>query len=190
MLKRFQQDAGPRVRQKPHTSWEWMCLAQHYGLPTRLLDWSENPLVALYFAVEEDPPGEPPTDGAFFELDPLRLNQLAFEGAPAVVMFDEDDFVDDYLPTAPKKPKMGPIAVIAGRSFDRIIAQVGTFTVCHRHIEDLTLVEGKTCIEKTVIPAGAKPHIRAALNDLNVNASTVYPDLSNLADHLRKIYAT
>jgi len=66
MLKRFRQDAGPRVREIPRTTWEWIGLAQHYGLPTRLLDWTENPLVALYFAVESDGPGGEPTDGGFF----------------------------------------------------------------------------------------------------------------------------
>lgn len=190
MLKRFQQDAGPRVRDKPSTTWEWICLAQHYGLPTRLLDWTENPLVALFFAVEAVQADDEGTDGAFFELDPLDLNRRAFEDAPPVVMLDEDDFLDAYLPTAKAGPSMGPIAVIAGRAFDRIIAQVGTFTVTHRLSDDLADVHEGACVTKTRIPVSAKPHIRAALNDLNINASTVFPDLANLADHLRGIYAT
>lgn len=50
-----------RARARVHTSnqmmgdWEWLALAQHYGVPTRLMDWTENPLVALYFVAKSDP---------------------------------------------------------------------------------------------------------------------------------------
>jgi hypothetical protein len=39
----------------PADKWEWYFLMQHYGAPTRLLDWTDNPLAALYFAVVEHP---------------------------------------------------------------------------------------------------------------------------------------
>lgn len=186
MLKLFQQDAGHRVQRRPATQWEWICLAQHYGLPTRLLDWTENPLIALYFAVEDE---DAKDDGAFFELDPQGLNRSSHADAPGVIMFDEDEFLQNYLPSAIPGPKLGPVAVIAGRSFDRIIAQVGTFTVNHGNADhpDLT---GSDHVTKIRIPASRKPHIRAALADLNINAGTVYPDLSRLAQFINESYAT
>lgn len=191
MLKRFRQDAIPRVRERPWTNWEWIFIAQHYGLPTRLLDWTENPLIGLYFAVEDDNADEAePVDGALFELDPARLNKAAFDEAPNVVMFDEDKFLDDYLPGVAKGPRQGPIAAVAGRSFDRIIAQVGAFTVNHREHEDLESVHGGSHVHRVRVPATAKPHLRAELADMNVNASTVYPDLWHLADHVKGLYAT
>src|SRR5215469_967721 len=56
---------------EPSDYFGWLSLAQHYGLPTRLLDWSENPLVAAYFAVAE--PSD--DDGCIGALSPTDLNQ-------------------------------------------------------------------------------------------------------------------
>lgn len=52
---------------------ERLCMAQHYLVPTRILDWTENPLIALYFAVSEE---KKRNDGKFFILNPLTLNDL------------------------------------------------------------------------------------------------------------------
>jgi hypothetical protein len=189
MLKEFRRDALPRVRERPRTRWEWVFLAQHYGLPTRLLDWTENPLIGLYFAAETQADGASgPLDGALFELDPARLNKAAFADAPRVVMFDDDEFLGAYLPGEATGPQQGPIAAVAARSFDRIVAQVGTFTVNHREHVDLEAVHHGRYVRRVRIPAVAKPRILAELSDMNINASTVYPDLSHLADHVKGLY--
>jgi hypothetical protein len=50
MLREFKRRAAPHVDRAPNNDWEWLSIAQHFGLATRLLDWSENPLVAVWFA--------------------------------------------------------------------------------------------------------------------------------------------
>ena len=65
MLSLFKQRAIPFLTFSPRNDWEWLALAQHYGLPTRLLDWSRNPLVAAFFAVKE----ESETDSAIYILE-------------------------------------------------------------------------------------------------------------------------
>jgi hypothetical protein len=57
------------------TTFDWLTLMQHYGAPTRLLDWTTNILVSLYFAT--DPRGPQDKDGALWLLNPLTLNKYA-----------------------------------------------------------------------------------------------------------------
>lgn len=191
MLKHFHRDALSRVQERPSTPWDWLFLAQHYGVPTRLLDWTENPLIGLYFAVEDSMRTQSePMDGAFFELDPAGLNRASYRNAPRVIMFDEDEFLSGYLPGADTGPRQGPIAAVAARYFGRIVAQAGTFTVNHSDHIELERVDDGAYVSKVRVPAVAKPHILAELSDININASTVYPDLAHLADHVKGLYTT
>src|SRR5205809_538057 len=103
---------------------------QHHSAPTRLLDWLENPLVGLYFAVTE----HPDSDACVWCLNPLTLNAASYvkpKYAIDIPCFSVDKEMDDYLPSKvssglAKKP---PLAALAMRYFPRIAAQSGVFTI-------------------------------------------------------------
>lgn len=99
LAKRFKQDAFLLLSQRPQSEWEWLFVMQHHGVPTRLLDWTESPLVGIYFAVNQ----RSRSAGALWVLLPIELNREA--NAPTLIpddipAFDEDEFLKNYLPSA------------------------------------------------------------------------------------------
>lgn len=190
MLKRFKQDAYPRLRYTLNSEWEWLLLAQHNGIPTRLLDWSENPLVGLYFSVSSDRgQDDEPADGSFWILRPREFNKRAVPDGPEILMFGHDQVLDSYLPERILgSPTVEPVAVVAIRSFDRIVAQSGTFTINHRSHDPLEERFGDNCLECYRIPVNRKEFIRNQLRALNIMDMTVYPDLSRLGSYIKGLY--
>ncbi|HEY4677800.1 MAG TPA: FRG domain-containing protein [Candidatus Angelobacter sp.] len=143
----------------PADPWEWLSFAQHHGLPTRLLDWTLNPLVALYFAVVENRE----SDGQLFALHAvLKASENTRSGSP----FSID-----------KPAKFYPNVVTP-----RIHAQEGVFVVC-AEVESPLDKSLPTAwqIEQFIIPSAKKEDLRYELFRLGIHASSLFPDIGGLA---------
>lgn len=190
LMKRFKQNALPQLIDRPTTEWEWLFVMQHHNLPTRLLDWSESPLIALYFAVNDPDPALVDRDAALWLLSPVELNRhskMVFDGVD-IPAFDDDDALENYLPSLLKKQthSFGPIAAIATRNNPRIQMQMGVFTVTHVEIQPINSA-GQTHAWKYIIPADAKQNIANELKVLNVTRLTLFPELASVAEHARSM---
>ena len=191
LIKRFKQNAVPHLLSKPSSEWEWLILMQHHRLKTRLLDWTESPLVGLFFAVENS--GSEQKDATLWCLDPVALNNNAnirFEHSLEIPAFDHDAILENYLPTTigrEKQSSLPPIAAIASRSSSRIAAQLGTFTICHRDFSPIEEVGDGKHAWRINIPADARPVISEELRHLKHTRLTLFPELDSVAEEAQEM---
>lgn len=157
---------------------------QHYGAPTRLLDFTFNPLIALYFACSDD--AQKNKDGSvalcrisMFKEEELPLEiflQKAFINRQTTLMKVNADNLQPFFQSA------GVVGVIPEANNDRIKNQEGCFalfTYSGEYAEVFNPIEGNDCIkEKMIIPSECKQNI---LNELeqyyDINEAFVYPEL-------------
>lgn len=192
-IKRFKQSAAPYLSQRPNDEWEWIFLMQHHRAPTRILDWSESPLVALYFATRDENHDTKPS--ALWCLDPCELNRNAGhirEFKHDILAFGIDKQLDEYLPDKvnSRLSKLAPVAAIGPRNSSRMVAQAGTFTVIHAEatpIEEVAVATGAKHIWRFVIPCEAKAIIRHELKLLGIAEHSLFPDLDRVALLVREM---
>jgi type I restriction enzyme M protein len=147
----------------PSDNWEILSLAQHHGLPTRLLDWSLNPLISLYFAVEANPE----SDGMLYALyAPKKTSSGTRAGSPFEIRR-----ATKYLPK---------------QVTQRLKAQEGLFVVCANPSEPLeNSLRDDWRIVKFQIPATSKKALQYELFRIGVHASALFPDIDGLSARIR-----
>jgi hypothetical protein len=177
--------------------WNWLALAQHHGLPTRLLDWTYSPYVALHFATTR--PDAYGRDGAVWMIDyvraheeaPRKLRQcLESEGAN-IFTTEMLGTVADDLTEFDESGKDYVIFVEPPSFDDRIVNQYALFSLMPGADSSLdTLLErNPELVRRIVIPAELKWEIRDKLDQANINERVLFPGLDGLSRWVARYYA-
>ena len=195
LLRNFRKYAHTEV---PHADsiWDWLAIAQHRGLPTRLLDWTYSPLVALHFAT--DVPGDFDTDAViwcvnFVEANkrlPRRLRRImTHEGSETVTVEMLSSLGSlrqfDALSREPFLVFMEPPAIDR-----RILNQFALFSLMSSPTANMDdwLREHPTLCRRVVVPAALRWEIRDKLDQANINERILFPDLDGLSRWLARYY--
>jgi hypothetical protein len=192
LLNRFRQSAAMLADRRPISSFDWTFLMQHYGVPTRLLDWSESPLISMYFAVE-DWVSRPGTDAALWCLWPTALNKNAnivdkVEGQ--YIPSFEDEELQAYSTESLRQNtriELFPVATIATRNNARIQAQLGTFTIHHNKKIPIEAVGDGSHVAKYIIPSDQRDCIAKELRLLGMTRFSLFPELASVGAALREM---
>ncbi len=171
----------------------WLFLMQHHGMPTRLLDWTESALMAMYFAVSECQN----QDGEMWAMRPEMLNEKS--GEPGI--FLPRHGIVKYLAAEPSwkkldilatrcgltEPPWNPVALRPPMNFNRMVAQLSTFTIHPkpkpkgRGTTIPELLEEPEHLVRYVVPAKDKESIRRDLAALGITRRSLFPDLDGLS---------
>lgn len=184
--------------------WELYALMQHHGLPTRLLDWSESALVALYFALSSDPTLE--GNRAVWVLNPFELNRKSAGDAilycPAVIDTSKIDKhgvkvnFSAYLPpnSAPEidddeYPEL-PLAIHSTKKIRRVSSQKGCFTVHGSNPNSIDQIfdnyDHFHMIEISISNSNVREKMLHTLERFGIDEEFIFQDLDSLCNRLKR----
>ncbi len=160
--------------ERVENDWQLLALIQHYGAPTRFLDWTRNALTALWFAISDASKRKELTDSAVWALKT-----------------QSNDFVCDQQVAREQPLQIDRMRIYQPVYFDRrLAAQQGLFSV-HRYWEDdgeaVSLektLQVPNQVRKLVVPSGFRFSLLKELDVIGVNAASLFPDLAGLCQHL------
>jgi hypothetical protein len=196
LLRNFRKYAHRNIVERD-TAWHWLSLAQHRGLPTRLLDWTISPLVAAHFATANTSLFD--RDGVIWMVNSRKTHKKL----PAKLLAELEKEGADYLTVemlARCVPSLNDLDQLAPPCFvaffeppsidDRITNQFALFSTMpdSRSRLDEYLQENPDLWRKLVIPASLKWEVRDKLDQANVTERVLFPGLDGLSAWQKRYY--
>jgi hypothetical protein len=197
LLRNFRKYAH-RDAMRGDSLWNWLALAQHHGLPTRLLDWTFSPYVALHIATEDvNRFGD---DGVVWCVDYVQSNRHLPEALRSILGEEGSDvFTAEMLDRVARN--LRDLQALAERPFAvfleppsldvRIVNQFALFSLMSRPRTrlDFWLRRHPSLCRRIVIPADLKWEVRDKLDQANITERVLYPGLDGLSRWLRRYYS-
>lgn len=181
LLNLFRRLAEPHVQMAPRSDWEWLALAQHHSLPTRLMDWTKNPLVAAFFAVCK---AETEGDSAIYVLEVARPMIADIVGHDSGLALTDIWRVDEAV--CPSPFTIERVSIYLPRLLSpRIDTQGGLFTV---HPEPGVPLDSPS-IARIRIPRDRRARLRHTLRNLDVHEGRLFPGLDGCAQYVANRFA-
>jgi len=168
MLEEFKRRAHPYLQREPRDDWEWLALAQHHGLPTRLLDWTINPLVALFFAVTGSEKGDEESPAAVVCYSPSPRRER-----PRNPFIIEEIFIYEPYHLSPRIPPQGAVFTVHPPLFDGYDGAEGN------GVNDWP---GE--LRRFLILPHVRDECRATLARLGIHRGSLFPGLDGMASYL------
>lgn len=197
LLRNFKKYAHRSVVERD-SLWHWLSVAQHYGLPTRLLDWTYSPLIALHFATANIEKFD--RDGAIWAVNYLKAHlqlpgqlrsQLETEGANVFTVEMLSESVSSLQQLQQLDPGEFVLFFEPPSIDDRIVNQYGFFSLLSdplgRH--DQWLERHPGLWRRIIIPAELKWEIRDKLDQANITERVLFPGLDGLSHWLKRHYS-
>lgn len=160
----------------------WVQIAQHYGLPTRLLDWTENAAVALFFACQDFD-----HDGSVFVLNPIDLNKSVNPSNSRIFnSIDDLNLINSYLDLDGSLDKNGPetIAINPTWNSERITVQRGVFTLHGSHTFTLSKRQAPSLVNLPILKKHKK-RILIELEHIGISEMSIFPELEHLCNWIK-----
>ena len=198
LLRNFKKYAHTNVL-PGQSNWNWLALAQHHGLPSRLLDWTYSPYVALHFATNDLKHYD--KDGVIWVLNYVKLNQLLPDKLQERIDHEQSNtFTAEMLDSVCQG--LEELDELAEEDFllfleppsldDRIVNQFALFSLLSNAtlLLDDWLEDHDQFYHRLILPKELKWEIRDKLDQANISERVLFPGLDGLSMWLKRQYSS